>query len=48
MLRLKAVATERSGVKFPTHKAIRFYLTFILPLIVLFIFVQGYWGLIAG
>ena len=41
-------ANTGSGVKFPTHKAIRFYLTFILPLIVLFIFVQGYWGLIAG
>ena len=41
-------AKTGSGVKFPTHKAIRFYLTFILPLIVLFIFVQGYWGLIAG
>ena len=41
-------ANTGSGVKFPTHKAIRFYLTFILPLIVLFIFVQGYWGLIVG
>ena len=30
-------ANTGSGVKFPTHKAIRFYLTFILPLIVLFI-----------
>ena len=33
-------ANTGSGVKFPTHKAIRFYLTFILPLIVLYFIVQ--------
>lgn len=31
------------GMKFPGGKAMRFYLTFVLPLIVLFIFIQGYW-----
>lgn len=31
------------GMKFPGGKVMRFYLTFILPLIVLYIFVQGYW-----
>ncbi len=30
-------------MKFPGGKVMRFYLTFILPLIVLYIFVQGYW-----
>ena len=41
-------ANTGAGIKFPTNRIIRVYLTFILPLIVLFIFVQGYWGLIAG
>ena len=36
-------ANEGVGMKFPGGKAMRFYLTFVLPLIVLFIFVQGYW-----
>lgn len=36
-----AEADTGKGVKFP--KWIRFYVSFILPLIVLFIFVQGYW-----
>jgi len=30
------------GFKFPTHKVVRFYIKWILPLIVLVIFVQGY------
>lgn len=30
------------GLKFPDNKFVRFYLTFVLPAIVLFIFVQGY------
>lgn len=38
-------ANSGNGLKFPSHKWIRFYLTFILPLIVLFIFVQGYIGM---
>lgn len=33
------------GVKFPKVKWIRFYLTYILPVIVLYIFVQGYIGM---
>ncbi|MDY3121109.1 sodium-dependent transporter [Clostridiaceae bacterium 68-1-5] len=37
-----AEANAGKGLKFPTAKAVRFYLTFILPLIVLVIFVQGY------
>lgn len=36
-------ANTGKGMKFPGGKAMRFYLTFILPLIVLYIFVQGYW-----
>ncbi|MCP1103313.1 NSS family neurotransmitter:Na+ symporter [Aequitasia blattaphilus] len=37
-----------SGIKFPNNKGVRIYLTFILPLIVLAIFVQGYLGMIRG
>lgn len=33
---------EGKGMKFP--KAIRFYVTWILPVIVLVIFIQGYWA----
>ena len=36
-------ANAGKGMKFPGGKVMRFYLTFILPLIVLYIFVQGYW-----
>lgn len=36
-------ANSGAGVKFP--KAVRFYVSYILPLIVLFIFVQGYWSI---
>ena len=36
-------ANSGTGVRFP--KAVRIYVSFILPLIVLFIFVQGYWAL---
>ncbi|HIW20748.1 MAG TPA: sodium-dependent transporter [Candidatus Dorea intestinavium] len=39
-------ANTGEGRKFPDHKFVRLYLTFILPLIVLFIFVQGYLGMI--
>lgn len=38
-------ANTGEGMKFPSGKGIRFYLTFILPLIVLIIFVQGYMGI---
>ncbi len=41
-----AEANTGSGVKFP--KWARFYLTFVLPLVVLFIFVQGYISKFAG
>lgn len=37
-----AEANTGKGLKFPSGKAVKFYLTFILPLIVLFIFIQGY------
>lgn len=33
---------EGSGLKLPRHKAVRFYLTYILPLIVLAVFIGGY------
>ena len=36
-------ANAGKGLKFPGGKIMRFYLSCILPLIVLFIFVQGYW-----
>lgn len=35
-------ANAGEGVKFPQGKVVKFYLTYILPLIVLYIFVQGY------
>ncbi|MEG0565271.1 MAG: sodium-dependent transporter, partial [Hungatella sp.] len=37
-----AEANEGIGLLFP--RAVRFYVTYILPLIVLVIFVQGYWA----
>ena len=36
-------ANTGRGVKFPNKKWIRVYVTYILPLIVLVIFLQGYW-----
>ena len=36
-------ANTGKGLKFPTQKWIRVYVTYILPLIVLVIFIQGYW-----
>lgn len=41
-----AEADAGKGIKFP--KWARFYLTFILPLIVLFIFIMGYWNKFHG
>lgn len=35
-------ANEGKGVKFP--RQVRAYVTYVIPLIVLFIFVQGYWS----
>lgn len=39
-------ANTGKGLKFSSNKLIRCYLTYILPIIVLFIFVQGYWSMI--
>lgn len=41
-------ANAGKGLKFPVSRAVRIYLTFILPLIILGIFVQGYIGMITG
>ena len=35
-------ANTGEGIKFPGGKVFKFYLIYILPLVVLFIFVQGY------
>ena len=37
-----AEANTGDGLKFP--RGMRFYVTWVLPLIVLFIFVMGYWN----
>ena len=37
-----AEANEGRGLRFP--KAMRFYTSYILPVIVLFIFIMGYWN----
>lgn len=37
-------ANTGKGLKFPTKKWVRVYVTYILPLIVLVIFIQGYWS----
>lgn len=39
-------ANTGKGMKFPGGKAVRFYLTFVLPLIVIGIFIQGYASMI--
>lgn len=39
-------ANTGKGLKFPVK--LRFYVTYILPLIVLFIFILGYWQKFAG
>ncbi len=41
-----AEANAGAGLKFPDNKAVRIYLTFVLPAIVIFIFIQGYVALI--
>ena len=35
-------ANTGTGMKFPTSKAYRFYLTFVLPIVILYITVQAY------
>ena len=44
--KLQKEANAGSGIKFPGWA--RFYVSYILPLIVLFIFVQGYWSKFVG
>ena len=39
-------ANTGSGLKFPN--GVRLYVSYILPLIVLFIFVMGYWNKFVG
>ena len=41
-----AEANSGEGPKFP--KWVRLYVTFIVPLIVIFLFIQGYWSKFAG
>ena len=40
--RFIAEVNEGIGLKLPRYKAVRFYLTYILPLIVLAVFIGGY------
>ena len=35
-------ANTGAGMKFPTAKGYRFYLTFVLPLVILYITIQAY------
>ena len=44
LIQICLLYTSGTGLKFP--KWSRIYVTFILPLVVLFIFVQGYWSLL--
>ena len=39
---LKEANTGDQGLRFP--KAVRFYVSWVLPAVVLFIFVMGYWN----
>lgn len=41
-------ANAGKGLKVPENRGVRFYLTFVLPVIVLFIFIQGYASMIFG
>ena len=41
-----AEANTGDGLKFP--RGVRFYVTWVLPLIVLFIFAMGYWNKFTG
>ena len=36
------------GIKFPGGRPMKLYLTFVLPAVILFIFVQGYMSMFAG
>ena len=39
---------EGEGLKFPTSKAFRFYLTFILPVVMIYITIQAYVTMFKG
>lgn len=39
-------ANEGTGIRFP--RAVRFYVSYIIPVIILVLFVQGYWSKFAG
>lgn len=41
-------ANTGTGLKFPTHKAFRIYLTFILPVVMIYITVQAYITMLKG
>ena len=41
-------ANSGKGMKFPSGKGFKIYFTFILPLIVLYIFIQGYASIFKG
>lgn len=41
-------ANTGEGVKFPTNKAIKFYLTFILPIVMIYITIQAYVTMFKG
>ena len=33
------------GLKFPKGRAIRFYLTYVVPVVIIVIFIAGYWNI---
>ena len=41
-----AEANEGTGLRFP--RAVRFYVSYIIPVIILVLFIQGYWSKFAG
>ena len=41
-------ANTGTGIKFPGGRPMKLYLTFVLPAVILFIFVQGYMSMFAG
>lgn len=41
-------ANTGAGIKFPGGRPMKLYLTFVLPVVILFIFVQGYISMFAG
>ena len=41
-------ANTGTGIKFPGGRPMKLYLTFVLPAVILFIFVQGYMSMFVG